>query len=226
VALEVLNVGSDHAIEVMPGAHAGVQIGNNQRPTFYLRGVTPAQLYLVRAVTKVEHRELIMPISRNFQEWARYRAKDVTNMELQSVTVDVMTVKPLADLKPGEYVLASAFEPGAYWIRLGYDFGLIAGSTEYKAQRTSRPRTANLKATRAPEVRQIEDSQVRRPCREKFTSATRHRIFVALLLPGSNVGDHVGGGAGGAWDWFHLAYAVGDSLRQVVVARRLNVSGL
>jgi hypothetical protein len=53
----------------------------------------------------------------------------VTNMELQSVTVDVMTVKPLADLKPGEYVLASAFELGTYWIRLGYDFGLIAGRT-------------------------------------------------------------------------------------------------
>ena len=54
----------------------------------------------------------------------------------------------------------------------------------------------------------------------------RRRIFVALLLPGSNVGDHVGCGAGGAWDWLHLAYAVGDSLHQIVVAHRLNVSGL
>ena len=114
--MEVLNVGSDHAIEVMPGSHAGFQIDNYKRPTF-------------ARLPKLEHRELMMPMSGKFQGWARYRAKDVTNMELQSVTVDVMTVKPLADFKPGEYVLASAFKPGAYWMRLGYDFGLIAGRT-------------------------------------------------------------------------------------------------
>jgi len=124
---EILNVGSDHAIAAIPGANAGVQIAADTRPTFYLRGIRPTQMYLVRAVTKADHRELLMPISRNFQEWAQFRPADVAGMELQAVAADIVTVKPLADLKPGEYVLASAFEPGARWIRLGYDFGLPAG---------------------------------------------------------------------------------------------------
>jgi hypothetical protein len=115
VALQILNVGSDHAIEAMP--------------TFYLRGVTPTQLYLVRAVPKVEYRELRMAISSHFREWAHFRAEDIANIELQSVAADVVTVKPLAGLKPGEYALASVTEPGSHWIRLGYDFGLAAGGT-------------------------------------------------------------------------------------------------
>jgi hypothetical protein len=129
VALQILNVGSDHAIEAMPGPHASVQISNDTRPTFYLRGVTPTQLYLVRAVPKVEYRELRMAISSHFREWAHFRAEDIANIELQSVAADVVTVKPLAGLKPGEYALASVTEPGSHWIRLGYDFGLAAGGT-------------------------------------------------------------------------------------------------
>lgn len=77
---------------------------------------------------KVEDRELLMPISRHFQEWAHFRAEDVANVELQAVAEDVITIKPLADLKSGEYVLASVFDPGGHWIRLAYDFGLTSGS--------------------------------------------------------------------------------------------------
>lgn len=125
--LEILNLGSEHAVATIPGAHADVQIDNNTRPTFYLRGITPTQMYLVRAVTKVEYRELLMPISGNFQEWAQFRPADIANIELQAVAADVVTVKPLADLNSGEYVLAPVFEPGSRWIRLGYEFGLTAG---------------------------------------------------------------------------------------------------
>ena len=39
----------------------------------------------------------------------------------------VVTVKPRADPKPGEYAFASVLEPGDGWIQLGYDFGLGAG---------------------------------------------------------------------------------------------------
>jgi hypothetical protein len=125
--LEILNVGSDHAIAAIPGAHADVQIADNTRPIFYLRGIRPTQMYLVRAVTKVDYRQLLMPVSRNFQEWAQLRPADVANLKLQAVAADVVTVKPLGDLKLGEYVLTSVFEPGARWIRLGYDFGLLGG---------------------------------------------------------------------------------------------------
>jgi hypothetical protein len=44
MALEILNVGSDHSIVEMPGPRAGVQIGSDARPTFYLRGIATDQL--------------------------------------------------------------------------------------------------------------------------------------------------------------------------------------
>lgn len=123
-ALEILNVGSDHAIAEMPGRRADVQIGNDARPTFYLRGITSSELYLVRAVSKADYRELRMPTSRHFREWAHFRAKDIADLDLQPMAADVVAVKPRADLKIGEYALASVFEPGDRWIRLGFDFGL------------------------------------------------------------------------------------------------------
>ncbi len=129
IVMEVLNVGSDHSISEMPGSYAAVQIGNDERPTFYLRGIAPADLYLVHAIRKSSYRELRMPISRDFREWAHFRTEDVADIELQEVGPDVVTVKPRTALKPGEYVIATPSEPGARWIRLGFGFGLIAGRT-------------------------------------------------------------------------------------------------
>ena len=128
IVMEVLNVGSEHAVSELPGSYAGIQIGNDARPTFYLRGIDPSELYLVRAIRKAGYRELWMPISRDFQEWAHFRTKDVADIELQEVAANVVSIKPRAGLKPGEYVIATPFEPGARWIRLGYGFGLVAGS--------------------------------------------------------------------------------------------------
>lgn len=127
MALEILNVGSDHTVAEIPGAHSGVQIGSDPRPTFYLHGISPSDVYLVRAATKADYRELRMPVSRHFREWAHFNAKDVTDFEIQAVNGDVVAIRPSTDLKPGEYALASAFEPGAQWVRLGFDFGIVAG---------------------------------------------------------------------------------------------------
>ncbi len=126
VALDILNVGSDHAGAQMPGPHAIVQI-NDARPTFYMRGIPVSELYLVRAVLKPSYRELRMPISGHFWEWAHFREKDLAEIDLQAVGNGVVTVKPRAGLKPGEYALATLFD-SERWIRLGYDFGLLAGS--------------------------------------------------------------------------------------------------
>jgi hypothetical protein len=125
VALEILNVGSDHAGADIPGRHSGIQIGNDARPTFYLHGISPGDVYLVRAVTKSDYRELVMPISRHFKEWAHYRDKDLTDVGIQGVNGDIVAIKPTADLKPGEYALATPFDPSARWIRLGFDFGIL-----------------------------------------------------------------------------------------------------
>jgi hypothetical protein len=129
VVLEILNVGSDHAVSDMPGSYSDVQIGNDARPTFFLRGITSTDLYLVRAVRKAGYRELRMPMSRHFEEWAHFRAEDIADIALQKVLADVVTVTPLTNLKPGEYAIATGFEPGARWIRLAFGFGLSAGRT-------------------------------------------------------------------------------------------------
>jgi hypothetical protein len=128
-ALEILNVGSDHSIAELPGSHAGVQIASDARPVFYLHGISAADLYLVRAAAKPDYRELRMPISRHFGEWAHFQAKDLTAVETQAVNGDIVAIRPSADLKPGEYVLAAVFEPGDRWIRLGFDFGIVGAGT-------------------------------------------------------------------------------------------------
>jgi len=125
-AMEVLNVGSDHTITELPGRHSDVQIGD-ARPTFYLHGIDPTDLYLVRVMAKDGYRELRMPISRHFWEWAHYNAKDVTDVEIQGVNGDIIAIRPSANLAPGEYTLASVFGPDYRWLRLGFDFG-IAGT--------------------------------------------------------------------------------------------------
>jgi hypothetical protein len=127
MALEILNVGSDRTVAEIPGAHSGVQIGSDTRPTFYLHGISPADVYLVRAATKANYREVRMPVSRHFREWAHFNPKDVTDVEVQAVNGDVVAIRPSTALKPGEYALASAFEPGAQWVRFGFDFGIAAG---------------------------------------------------------------------------------------------------
>jgi len=124
-ALEILNVGSDHTVAQMPGSHAVVQIGNDPRPTFYLHGISPADVYLVRATSKADYREVRMDVSRHFWEWGHFRAKDVTDFEIQGVNGDVVTIRPSADLKPGEYTLASVYASGERWVRLGFDFGIL-----------------------------------------------------------------------------------------------------
>ncbi len=117
------NLAPAHAIEEMPGPHAYIQLSET-RPTFYLRGISTNELYLVRVASKGDYREVKMPLSRNFAEWAHFSSKDVTPIDVQAVAADVIAVRPAADLRAGEYTLAAVASPGDYWVRLGYDFGV------------------------------------------------------------------------------------------------------
>lgn len=130
LGLEILNVGSDRAISEIPGPHSVIQIANDPRPTFYLHGVNPSDLYLVRAVSKEDYRELRMPVSRHFRKWAHFRAKDVTGVAVVGVNGDIVAIQPTSSLQPGEYAIATAFEPGEYWVRLGFDFGILGAAPQ------------------------------------------------------------------------------------------------
>jgi hypothetical protein len=123
MALEILNVGSDHAAAEIPGSHSGVQIADT-RPVFFLHGISPSDVYLVRAGTKEDYREIRMPVSRHFGEWAHYNAKDVADFDIAAVNGDVVAIRPSADLKPGEYALTSGVQTGDQWLRIGFDFGI------------------------------------------------------------------------------------------------------
>jgi hypothetical protein len=128
--LAILNVGSDRAISEIPGPHSGIQIANDPRPTFYLHGVNPSDLYLVRAVSKEDYRELRMPVSRHFRKWAHFRPEDVAEVAITGVNGDIVAIQPTSALKPGEYAIATAFEPGQYWVRLGFDFGILGAARQ------------------------------------------------------------------------------------------------
>lgn len=123
VALDILNVGSDHTVSEIPSPHSGLQI-NDARPTFYLHGVNPSDLYLVRAISKEDYREIRMPVSRHFRKWAHFRPEDVAGVTVTGVNGDVVAITPAEALKPGEYAIATAFSQGQYWLRLGFDFGI------------------------------------------------------------------------------------------------------
>jgi hypothetical protein len=126
-ALEVLNVGWDHADSQIPGSHSPVQIANDARPTFYLHGISPNDVFIVRAARKPGYRELRMPIHRDFWEWAQFRPEDLTDFSIVSVNEDVIAIRPSTDLKAGEYALAAPAGTDYQWLRFGFDFG-IAGS--------------------------------------------------------------------------------------------------
>lgn len=127
MALEILNVGSDHATAEIPGSHSGVQIAD-ARPVFFLHGISPSDVYLVRAGSREDYREVRMPVSRHFGEWAHYRAKDLTEFDIAAVNGDVVAIRPSAAMKPGEYAITSGVQTGDQWLRVGFDFGIRSGS--------------------------------------------------------------------------------------------------
>ena len=124
---EMLGVRSRIAIAEMPGPHAAIRI-IDARPTFYVRGFSPRELYLVRVIEKQDYRELRMSASYHARS-PQFRAKDLNDFELEPVAPDLVGLTPRADLKPGEYVVASVPEPGYRWIRFGFEFGVSGGTS-------------------------------------------------------------------------------------------------
>jgi hypothetical protein len=122
----LLGVGRGDAIAEIPGLHSQVQIPSS-RPIFHLRGYSgPNAFYLVRETPKQDYREIRMPYSHDFHNWAGFRAKDLVDLDLSSAGNGILTLTPKTDLAPGEYAIVSLAEPSMRGIRLSFDFG-VAG---------------------------------------------------------------------------------------------------
>ena len=108
----------------MPGAHASLAVFDS-RPTFYLRGYrSGSQLRLVRGSEKQDYRKVSLDGSHDARVWGRFRSGDLTEIETEAIADGVIRVRPLTELKPGEYVLVSAADQGFRAIRLAYEFGV------------------------------------------------------------------------------------------------------
>jgi len=93
------------------------------RPTLYLRGISPALgIYLVRELQVHNYRKLRMGLRRDDREWAHFI--DTVPFDMETMSQDVVRVRPRENLPAGEYALATGFERGARWIFLGFEFGI------------------------------------------------------------------------------------------------------
>lgn len=120
----LLGVGRGSAVADFPGPHAAVQT-SQVKPTFYLRGIPPTSgIYLVRQTSKADYREIRMPLSGDFIEWAHFKASDLVPIETRHAGENVTAVTPHGDLKPGEYGIVTAFDPNTRLIRAIFDFGV------------------------------------------------------------------------------------------------------
>ena len=128
VGMEVLNMGSDHTVTQLPGRHAGIQISSDARPMLYLHGISPADLYLLRMASRGTYREVRMRASRHFWDWVDFHDKDLADLQIEAVNGDIVAVRPVAALHPGEYTLASLMGANYQWLRLGFDFGILGAA--------------------------------------------------------------------------------------------------
>jgi hypothetical protein len=94
------------------------------RPALYLRGQRPERGWsVVRLTPQTDYRELIATIRDVFAREPRMKFASGAPVELDPATTadDVVTLRPRADLAPGEY-LVFKFMPGHPWLIEGYAF--------------------------------------------------------------------------------------------------------
>jgi hypothetical protein len=108
---------------VVPGRQARAQVAGT-RPALYLRGQHPAVGWsVVRLTPQTDHRELIATIPDMFAREPRMMFPSGAPIALDPATTadDVITLRPTADLAPGEY-LVFRFVSGQPWLIEGYAF--------------------------------------------------------------------------------------------------------
>jgi hypothetical protein len=108
---------------VVPGRQARAHV-DGPRPVFYLRGQHPEREWrVVRLTAQKDDRELIATIPDVFANAPRMKFASGAPVALDPTTTaeDVVTLRPTADLAPGEY-LVFKFVSGQSWLIEGYAF--------------------------------------------------------------------------------------------------------
>jgi hypothetical protein len=108
---------------VVPGRQARAHVAG-PRPALYLRSQRPEHGWLVvRLTPRTDYRELIATIRDVFAREPRMTFASGAPVGLDPATTadDVVTLRPTADLTPGEYLVIK-FVPGQPWLIEGYEF--------------------------------------------------------------------------------------------------------
>ena len=120
----LLGFGQSDAVAEMPGPHALIQIGNT-KPTFYIRGVPQSYgIHLVRSEQKDDYRQVRMPVSRDFRQYAKFRSQDLIELDFRALSGEVLQATPRTELKAGEYAIISEFEQDIRQVRASFEFGV------------------------------------------------------------------------------------------------------
>jgi hypothetical protein len=118
---------SDNALEirhyVVPGRQAGVRV-TGARPSFFLRGQRPDRgWWVLRLQAGADRREAItkIPDALSHRRTMSFQYGDPVNLEPTVTAADVVTLRPTADLTPGEYMVFK-WVPGQQWLIQGFTF--------------------------------------------------------------------------------------------------------
>jgi len=108
---------------VLPGAQASVRV-TGARPSFYLRGERPERgWWVMRLASGADRREAIarIPDVLAHSPTMSFDFGNPVPLDPAATADDVLTLRPAADLAPGEY-LVFKWVPGQQWLIQGFPF--------------------------------------------------------------------------------------------------------
>lgn len=119
-----LAVGHRDHVVTLDGGRAAVQV-SDRKPTFFVRGFGSGDRpYLLKLDRKKNARQLRAPVHGMVPRGMEFRDSDVKELEMNEISAGVISLRPAADLEPGEYVIASSASPGQKYLMVGFEFGV------------------------------------------------------------------------------------------------------
>jgi len=104
-------------------AHSELQIAEG-RPSFYVRMRNASEVWqIVRATLRNDQRELRLVSGPGFDQTENIPASQVLDVRMTHVAGSIFTLRPNAQLEPGEYALCTGV-PGGPGLDLCYSFGI------------------------------------------------------------------------------------------------------